>query len=221
MKTYSTYQEAKIENPTGDIYINKMNGMFSPDLPQGLSSYWLECKPADYCMTVDKFLSAGHKFVSGDITIDAGGLVHAVDDCELWNEKSEADCDRYILRAAALDPKKPRTRVEYVKCEFSHAWEAVKEFECGQVFFRDTNIMIPTDDVNYVAIDLIVDILVFHNAGNLYRKVETEIDERQEFIDAAYKAAYFSGYDDFTRGMAGAIFDSGKFKYIGGDDADK
>lgn len=112
MKTYNTYQEAKVANPERDIYKDK-GGEF------GLRSELLrsvgpldECNPADHCMTVEKFLADGHKFVEGDLILD-GGVIWTVSDrvnsdtyiytVKSSNKPDTDDNERYILRAAALE----------------------------------------------------------------------------------------------------------------------
>jgi hypothetical protein len=69
-----------------------------------------KCNPADHCMTVEKFLADGHRFVDGDIYMCKFGDVNVAGDkfspAEL-NKPDYQDALRYILRAAALEEKEP------------------------------------------------------------------------------------------------------------------
>ena len=47
----------------------------------------------------------------------------------------------------------------------------------------------------------------------IYRKVETEIDERQEFIEAACEKSGLSKHSVEAQ-VFGMIYDSGKFKLV-------
>ena len=70
----------------------------------------------------------------------------------------------------------PRTKTEFVKCEYNHAWEIIKLYEDGVELFKDDSDELQIDRINSIALRA--------QAGYpIYRKVETEIDERQEFID--------------------------------------
>ncbi|AUR98912.1 hypothetical protein NVP1256O_73 [Vibrio phage 1.256.O._10N.286.45.F8] len=105
---------------------------------------------------------------------------------------------------------KPRTKTEFVKCEFSREWEAVRYYnEDGELFVVDCN-------GNYTNVNDISGAwyeVVCKNYHNIYRKVETEIDERQEFIDAYMnKAKSVPACSDAD--FAGILYDSGKFKLV-------
>ena len=109
-------------------------------------------------------------------------------------------------RELSLSDLKPRTKTEFVKCEFNHAWEAVKAFEDGEELYTKRS------HKDFVLIDNAPDVLRF--LYDLHRKVEAEIDERQEFIDTYASLRHeFHGqrtYDDFS----GFMYDSGKFKLV-------
>lgn len=184
MTTYNTYQEAKIANPESNIYIH--TGEFWCEKSIRPSSWTYEsrgfklCNPTDHCMTVERFLADGYRFVDGDLVLGCGdrvmevcGLIH------LWNSPEDADARNLILRAAALEDKKPRTKVEYVKCEFSREWEAVKYYnEEGELFVIDCN-------GNYSNVNDISGAwyeVVCKNLGSLYRAVHIDIDWRDDAI---------------------------------------
>ncbi len=137
MTTYNTYQEAKIANPDSDIY-NDIKGKFQAikDAPTShFANGWELCKPQNYCMTVEKFLADGHKFVDGDIVQNHYGAVAI--DCENireWNHQAITKCDRsqYILRAAALE-EKTSEKVEWAngdECEIDMQ-EGVRRYLFG------------------------------------------------------------------------------------------
>ncbi len=145
MTTYNSYEAAKIANPDSDIYVLSrktalMVGKFQAinDAPTShFASGWTKCNPADHCMTVERFLADGHKFVEGDIYLNSNGrTLGVVNIPDYNNERSTIDCGLYILRAAALETKEPkRTKESYKKLDFNHAWEAVKHIENGGSFF--------------------------------------------------------------------------------------
>ncbi|CAM0032284.1 hypothetical protein VPHK122_0087 [Vibrio phage K122] len=110
MTTYNTYQEAKIANPECDIYATKisMGGrveVFGVYVIIGnITSNYHICDPSKYCMTVERFLADGYRFVKGDIYLNSNGrTLGVVNIPDYNNERSTIDCDLYILRAAALE----------------------------------------------------------------------------------------------------------------------
>ncbi|CAH9013994.1 putative lipocalin family protein [Vibrio phage 455E52-1] len=101
MKTYNSYEEAKIANPESEIY-KLASGYIATKEPQGISVH--KCNPADHCMTVEEFLADGHKFVEGDVYLNSDGRgISVVNIPEYNNKRSTIDCSLYILRAAALE----------------------------------------------------------------------------------------------------------------------
>ena len=89
--------------------------------------------------------------------------------------------------------EKPRTKVEFVKVEDS-IWHLESSFRLGELFAFDGN-------RDYVQIETEGDFTLSHSSDNLYRRIETEIDERQEFIDAMSRYAKPS--------VLGKMFDAG------------
>ncbi|AUS00347.1 hypothetical protein NVP1273O_70 [Vibrio phage 1.273.O._10N.286.54.C7] len=109
MTTYNTYQEAKIAHPESEIYFigneQYRTGEWIDQYNFGRSSFVL-CNPADHCMTVEKFLADGHKFVDGDYYSDMFGDPQCVGGYFPPSDVNKPDSDdkkRYILRAAALE----------------------------------------------------------------------------------------------------------------------
>lgn len=106
MTTYNTYQEAKIENPECEIYWyldGGLNDSFTTLELRDFDTKNNKCNPADCCMTVEKFLADGYRFVEGDFIIQHDGMVVRVCDDPDWNMKERRDNIRYILLAAALE----------------------------------------------------------------------------------------------------------------------
>ena len=104
---------------------------------------------------------------------------------------------------------KPRTKTEFVKCEFECAWHAIKAFEDGEELYTKRS------HKDFVLIDNAPDVLRF--LYDLHRKVEIEIDERQEFIDTAVELLNrgdHGGGASYYEVWFGAMFDSGKFKLV-------
>ncbi|AUS01569.1 coil containing protein [Vibrio phage 1.286.O._10N.286.55.C4] len=108
----------------------------------------------------------------------------------------------------ALNDKKPRTKTEFVKCEFNHAWEAVKAFGEGEKLYTKRS------HKDFVLIDNAPDVLRF--LYDLHRKVETEIDERQEFIEKSEQVLSENTQTDHDiKEACGALYDAGcRFKLV-------
>ncbi|CAM0108819.1 hypothetical protein VPH49E281_0092 [Vibrio phage 49E28-1] len=107
---------------------------------------------------------------------------------------------------------KPRTKTEFVKvgCEWN-AWEYLKAFselpDSEQWFIK-------VSDDQYAPIHdwfNVAETIRKHNL--IYRKVETEIDERQEFIEVACEKSGLSKHSVEAQ-VFGVIFDSGEFKLV-------
>ncbi len=110
MTTYKTYQEAKIAMPKACIIENTDSGLFfGMPTREGatLAGGSRFAEPQYYCMTVEKFLEDGHKFVEGDIYLTPYGRVitagSPVISTEHLNKYGNELDDCFILRAAALD----------------------------------------------------------------------------------------------------------------------
>jgi len=126
MKTFNTYQEAKIENKDSEILKarddwqgrEELIGKFIANkqdkiggIPYVGEGYFEICNPADYCITVEQFLRDGHKFVDGDLFINhlrelksVGKIIkgnHYTPDEANSPDKYDDNC--FILRAKALE----------------------------------------------------------------------------------------------------------------------
>lgn len=176
MTTYNTYQEAKIANTEESIYTTKisMNGkreVFGVyDIIADITLNYYTCSPADYCMTVEKFLADGHNFVEGDVYLNIQGDVRVVSSNKEWidvlNGKSAMDNKRYILRAEALEEKPTPTK--FVKVEES-IFDLKGEFELGELYCKN---LCASDD--YTKLNTEVALFGCAAAGNVYRKVEVD-----------------------------------------------
>jgi hypothetical protein len=116
---------------------------------------------------------------------------------------------KFVISERAWTIKKPRTKTEFVKCEFECAWHAIKAFEDGEELYTKRS------HKDFVLIDNAPDVLRF--LYDLHRKVETEIDERQEFIDTAVELLNrddHGGEASYYEGWFESMFDSGKFKLV-------
>ena len=118
MKTYNSYEEAKIANPDYEIVTatqkniteNRVKKTFAPVIksdnfvsgyeylhdrgtsPMIDKGYFELCNPADHCITVEEFLKAGHRFVEGDIVTNLNGGVSIIKpacDCKGWDYSLE------------------------------------------------------------------------------------------------------------------------------------
>lgn len=97
MKTYNTYQEAKIDNPNSDIY-EREKGVFATE-----SLHREPCNPADYCMSLESFLASGKRAFRGDIIADKDGKAMIVEAESIVNTPLENDCEVYVIKAKALE----------------------------------------------------------------------------------------------------------------------
>ncbi|AUR87919.1 hypothetical protein NVP1105O_76 [Vibrio phage 1.105.O._10N.286.49.B4] len=110
---------------------------------------------------------------------------------------------------------KPRTKTEFVKCEFEQVYLAAKAVFDGEdlfVGFVDHSGE-PTGEYS----EVVDQQRAARNYQHLYRKVEVEIDERQEFIGEVERISECianEGSDWSFACIATEMFDSGKFKLV-------
>ncbi|CAH9015467.1 putative lipocalin family protein [Vibrio phage 381E49-1] len=208
MKTYNSYEEAKIANPECEIYLDYsvFRTWRSDQIKSGT-----KCNPADHCMTVEKFLADGHKFVEGDVIFNTypSPTVDFISNSHLdnYNELDKDDDKRFILLAAALKPRdndyamsvmEKKVRVEYEQLGFHKCHEAMFKHEMEEKLYRTSHDGFVIASMNDIADNW---------QSELYRRIETEIDERQEFIDKYFELA--RGTDLMAADKwAGAIYDN-------------
>lgn len=204
MTTYNTYQEAKIANPESDIYTNAVNDKFQSRSDE---TFFVRCLPKNNCMTYNQC----DEFKAGMVVMDLSGIKEInEEEAAFLNEvkgyhtnKSNWD-ECFILRAATLEEKKPRTKVEYEQIGFHKCHEAMFKHEmeeklyigCNGGFELATHVDI-ADNWNY----------------NLYRRIETPMTERDEFIEAACEVNE-RVHGERRQYIVESLFDSGKFKLV-------
>jgi hypothetical protein len=196
MTTYNSYETARIANSERAIYKIGDNFTESSEL---LGRPLQPCNPADYCMTVERFLADGHKFVEGDVYLNIQGGIRVVNSNKDWidvlNGKSAMDNKRFILRAVALE-EKPSEKVEWdgdglppvgVECEYAFIGGDYSEwFECKVLYAGRQCVFIRTKDQNLIKSfgceELSVEIKT-----TKFRKPETKQQrEDRERLEAAY-----------------------------------
>lgn len=210
---YKSFEAAKIDNPESEIYWyldGRLVEVFTTSKYRAGSENTL-ANPKKHCMTFKEFLGAGHKFSMGDIYLSINGLVcYCGGDFppSVLNHPNGYDNERFILRAAALEKPK-RVKVEYVPCLFADAWEPVKAYCDGEDLYCGAKKKVSDPEI---ALKLWIH-------GSLYRRIETEITERDVFIEKVEAIA-----EDITSDsewsfacIATAMFDSGEFKLTKGE----
>jgi len=214
MTTYNSYEAAKIAMPLACIiHYTDDDRFFGMPSIEGATLTDDSCKlaePADHCMTVEQFLKDGHKFVGGDVVFDAGEVevINSRHDVEAYNEKERLDRERYILRAAALNkPKRTKLAYELLCNKDFNVWGLKELLDDGDLFYliNDEYLVVPAGS-DIFAIEHFL-------SGNIYRRIETEITERDKFVEAVSKI--LPEYDKRTMPLwIGKLFDSGKFKLV-------
>ncbi len=191
MRVYSTYQEAKIANPSEDIFMYG-NMYKSGDAPCKPSEWWKKCNPTDHCMTVEKFLVDGNELTEGDVIINANGNVNVITsvDCKALNlgGYSIFNDGRFILRAAALETKEQkRTKVEYEQLGFHKCHEAMFKHEMEEKLYRTSHDGFVIASMNDIADNW---------QSELYRRIETPIEWWEDANDLLGELANLSLDDD-------------------------
>ncbi len=115
----------------------------------------------------------------------------------------------HVARVIVINPK-TRTKTEFVECD--NLQSALDGFESmsGFEFYSD-------DKGCEGRINSVRNLALAYGNSSLYRKVETEIDERNEFIDTAAELLNQNSHDNEAnhyKEWFGAMFDSGKFKLV-------
>ncbi|AUR98085.1 hypothetical protein NVP1247A_11 [Vibrio phage 1.247.A._10N.261.54.E12] len=208
MDMYPTYESAKIANPECDIYEHNctpMGRLFTPGLMHSVmnGSYNKKCNPADHCMTVEKFLADGYKFVDGDAYLDRAGDIEVVGkllSVSVVSEKGHGDEYRYILRAAALETKEPkRTKESYEKVELTRKEFACELIEGNSLYTPDKRVELYFDEFSGKmkgknSKGLSWDVVIDH--GTYLRRIETPIEWWEDANDLLGDLANLSLDDD-------------------------
>ena len=229
MTTYESFEAAKIANPDCEIVTNgpnwngseSLSGKFQALIYQLIDSFgWIVCNPADYCMSVEQFLNNDHKFIDGDAYIDSDGVIRIIGSAN----HSKRACNKilnicrpqysFILRAAALEEKEKPKRVKFsyeLLCNTNfNVWGLKELLDNGDLFYliNDEYVVVPSGS-DIFAIEHFL-------SGNIYRRVEAEISERDEFIGVIKELEGEYTFDDNydTEQFGEFLFDSRKFKLV-------
>tara|TARA_B100001063_G_C16779142_1_gene569390 strand:- start:15104 stop:15775 length:672 start_codon:yes stop_codon:yes gene_type:complete len=218
MTVYKSYEAAKISNPGFDVLTKSGKFVSENELEPSPHTYEYrgiaKCNPADHCMTVEKFLAGGYKFTIGDLFLSKLGSVVRVTDRSGSNINivQSGDSSRYVLRAAALEEEKPRTNIKYERCDFVERWEYFKLMsEEGDLYVNCTDLSYEGfggDNINLAN--------ALHDGSCIYRRIETEITERDEFIEfVESKCSELSVDGEWSFAcIAAELFDSGRVKFV-------
>lgn len=117
-------------------------------------------------------------------------------------------------RELSLLDLKPRTKTEFVKCEFTSDKERAEAFIEGGLRYFTHGPVTGDKEKDTIPVTRLDELLC---GSGIYRKVETEIDERQEFVETYNNLASVSmplSIDEW----AGLMYDSGKFKLVDSND---
>lgn len=233
--TYDSYEAAKIANPDKEIlkarndwsgiksYIGKFiasNPGEDGGVPFIGKNAFEECNPADYCMTVEKFLADNERLPIGSMILHTDNSFNLIDS-DGMGDICSTDLESFVLKSPESHKVKPRdndyamsvmekkVKTEYVKVEFIKLSDAAIAVDAGDIQFNKFGDQ-PIDSKALA--------LHYCNNGTLsfYRRIEKEIDERQEFIDAMFEVTGKSN-SPTTTGYFGDLYDSGKFKLVEGE----
>lgn len=202
MKTYNTYQEAKIANPKSEIYVwtgwkvnDELAGPAGSFAALGdkfvTADCWIKCHPADYCMTLDEFFGQGKKLVRDDVYLGRNGKVYSVGlsiPVSMANEAGHGDHNRYILHAKALEQAEFDTTPQQVESLAGGEWKNGDECKYMNSSVIYKFIGIDTDDLDCCWIKAPSGQLSMVGIHHLSSTAETpqQRQERDE-LEAAYE----------------------------------
>ena len=219
MKTFETYQEAKIAMPKACIVKYKYDGNYRfTGMPTREGTTLCNgsefAEPQDHCMTVKQFLDAGHKFVDGDFMLGQDGLVVKVSNCPSYNMSLEDDDKRYVLKSKApeetnaIPTETPEEKEALDAIEKTYRYEKVEASEAVYWFTKTDDALFsePDSSQRYDDLQDYINNLDECGSSSLYRRIE--VTERDEFIDTQEKMANEDGYH-INRLFLGWQFDNG------------
>ena len=127
--------------------------------------------------TAKSSADSGYSYISSHISNQPHNL--------FWCDKARLEGIYGKVKLTMTDLK-PRTKVVYEQVEFNYAWELVKQFELhNDIFYKSSS----TPTYERMSIENIQNMLRNEYPVSLYRKVEKEIDWREEVSD------YFVEYE--------------------------
>tara|TARA_B100001105_G_scaffold251623_1_gene241697 strand:- start:1571 stop:2146 length:576 start_codon:yes stop_codon:yes gene_type:complete len=157
---------------------------------------------------VSAYVSAAAAAAAADAAADAAYDDNAADSDYWVNEFFKVTGEKRDDYEKALEEKPKRVKVEYVKVDISD----VGFSDIADLFFMES-------DGNFVEIGGIDAAKLIADKWKLHRRIETEITERDEFIEKVEAIA-----EDITSDsewsfacIATAMFDSGEFKLTKGE----
>ena len=153
---------------------------------------------SEFYYTLEEFFAAGYKLVDGDEVLSVDGVNY------------------YVISAKALS--EPQATIEYAKVKYHQLWELVKDLE------EDKNLYyIGSDYPTYSKLDFdrLPSIIKTVPPISAYRRIETPITAREEFIYAICGDDEGLTVDDnyLTKEEVGILFDTGRVKLVDGGDA--
>lgn len=207
MKTYNTYQEAKIANPKSEIYVH--GGKFLPecDILPSHETYerrgYFKCHPKDYCMTLAEFFDVGHELVSGDAYLGPCGNVYIFGLTALRHYRSCSDSGRYILRAKALEQAEFDTTPQQVEslAGVDSEWKNGDACEHGHHNYSGANKMTyigahPFVNGKHVCLSELKGLVIVDSTWLSKPETPQQRQEREE-LEAAYELyCEFKGVDE-------------------------
>ena len=105
----------------------------------------------------------------------------------------------------------PRTKTEFVKVEYSKSWQAAKDHEERVEFlYRQSDLGDMIKGNNWKAIQSPSEAAQYY--FDLYRKVEPEIDEQQEFVDRMLEMLDFNEAYDGNK-IVSDMYDNFGFRF--------
>lgn len=129
-----------------------------------------------------KEIGATHHGNGNLYKIDSSVVYVYISNLKRWTRSIASNSILENIERINFNEPKPQTKVEYVKCDFNYAWEAVKAVENEEVFYWN-------GVGKYIKAD-IHRAIYNKDKGRLYRRVETPInwkDIAREFvIDSDY-----------------------------------
>ena len=117
---------------------------------------------------------------------------------------------KFVISERAWMIKKPRTKAEYERVDLVEHWEYFK------LMSDEGDLYVNCTDLSYEGMlgDNINLANALHDGSCIYRKVEIEIDERQEFIDTYNELRREFKLQHKVENFHNFLFDSGKFKLV-------
>ncbi|AUR99234.1 coil containing protein [Vibrio phage 1.263.B._10N.286.51.B1] len=125
-----------------------------------------------------------------------------IEDAKRVIERLKKACD-------ALNDKKPRTKTEFVKCEFKSDKEKAEAFIEGGLRYFTRGAITGDREKDTIPVTRLDELLC---GASIYRKVETEIDEQQEFVERMLEMLDFNEAYDGNK-IVSDMYDNFGFRF--------